>query len=168
MVVDPCTTLGTVSAVLDIAKVAWKLGSALVKLYQDTKGVDDTVEKLASEVKSLGNECDLVHAELGEVMRTGKAGASSPYDLDGRLWECLAPKIEECSQTLQELDLVVKNVTERSTDFIGQAQRQMRLNRNRDNIENIRVRIRTHTDGLRTTLLVINMYVALLIVCWQW
>ena len=157
MVVEALTIVGTVSSVLDLARVAWKLGSALVKLYQDTQCVDDTVEKLAGEVKSLGNECDLIHAELEDVVKASENGESSPYDIDGRLWKCLATKVEECDQTIQALGVVVDDVADKSSGFIGQAQRQMKLNQNRSNLQKIRVRIRTHTDGLRTTLLVINM-----------
>lgn len=157
MVVDPVTAAGTISSVFDLAKVAWKLGSSLVKLYQGTKCVDDTVEKLAGEVKSLGNECDLVHAELEEVVKGSKNGEPSPYDLEDRLWKCLDTKVQECSQTIQALSVLVRDIAEKASGFIGQAQRQMRLNKNRDNLEKIRGRVRTHTDGLRTTLLVINM-----------
>ncbi|KAK5170208.1 uncharacterized protein LTR77_004794 [Saxophila tyrrhenica] len=160
MVADPFTAIGTTAAVFELGKVAWKLGSTLVKLYQDTKCVDGTVEKLAGEVKSLGNECDLVHAELEEVVKGTENGEGSSYDLDGRLWKCLGTKVQECTEAVQELSAIVDDIADRASGFIGQAQRQMRLNKNREILEKIRQRIRTHTDGLRTTLLVVNIKVA--------
>ena len=157
MVVDPFTALGTASAVLELGRTAWKLGSALVKLYRDTKCVDATIDKLAREVKALSNECDLVHAEMEDVIKASETQGASPYDIDGRLWECLATQVQECNETIQALEHVVNDVAQKASDVIGQAQRQMRLNKNRENLEGIRLRIRTHTDTMRTTLLVINM-----------
>lgn len=60
MVVTPFTAVGTAAAVLALSKAGWKLGNSLSKLAQDTKIVDTTVENLAGEVKSLGNDCDLI------------------------------------------------------------------------------------------------------------
>ncbi len=65
MEVIPPTAVGTASAVLAVSKAAWRLGISLSKLDQDTKIFDSTVKNLAGEVKSLGNECDLVYAGVG-------------------------------------------------------------------------------------------------------
>lgn len=108
MEVTPFTVVGTASAVLALSKAAWKLGISLSKLDQDTEIVDTTVTNLVGEVKSLGNECDLVYAELEEVRRKSETGSLAPFDVDGKMWNCLATQVEETSRTTQELDMLSK------------------------------------------------------------
>jgi hypothetical protein len=156
MMATPFTAVGTTSAVLALSNVAWKLGSSLLKLDQDTKVVDTTVTNLAVEVKSLGKECDLVYAELEKVVSRSEPGSPPPYDVDDRLWNCLATQMQETSRTIQELELFVKSAREEGSSFFGQAQRQRRLDNSKDQIASIRTKICRHTDNLHTTLLLIN------------
>ena len=148
---------GTASAVLAMSKAAWKLGISLSKLDQDTKIVDATVKNLAGEVKSLGNECDLVYAELDEVSSQSETASPSLHDVDGRMWDCLATQVEETSQTMQELELFVKVVRGEESSLISQAQRQRKLDRSKDQIASIRTKVCRNTDNLRITLLLIIM-----------
>lgn len=53
MVATPFTAMGTASAVLALSKAAWKLGSSLSKLEQDTKIVDTAVKNLAGSSSRL-------------------------------------------------------------------------------------------------------------------
>lgn len=156
MVVTPFTAVGTASAVLALSKAAWKLGSCLSKLDQDTIIVDTTVKTLAGEVKSLGNECDLAYAELEEVVSQSETGSPLPYDVDGRVWNCLVTQVEETSRTMQELELFVNIVRGEESSFVGQVQRQRKLDKSKDQIASIRTKVCRHTDNLRITLLLIN------------
>jgi hypothetical protein len=156
MVVTPFTAVGTASAVLALSKAAWKLGISLSKLDQDTEIIDTTVKCLAGEVKSLGNEFDLLYAELEEVVSKGETGSLPPYDVDGRMWHCLAMQVEETSRTMQELELFVRSVRGEESSFISQAQRQRNLDKRKDQIASIRTKVCMHTNNLRTTLLLIN------------
>lgn len=156
MVVTPPTTVGTASAVLALSKAAWKLGSSLSKLDQDTKTVDATVKNLAEETRSLSNECDLVYAELEEVVRRGETGSPPLDDVDGRMWKCLEMQVEEISRTMQQLELFVKSVRGEESTFIGQAQRQRKLDKSKDQIAGIGTDVCRHTVNLRTMLLLIN------------
>jgi hypothetical protein len=156
MVVTQFTAVGTASAVLALSKAAWKLGSSLSKLDQDTKIVDTTVKNLAGEVKSLSNECDLVYAGLEEAVSKSETRLPQPHDVDDRVWVCLATQVEETSRTMQELELFVKSVRMEEFSFIGQAQRQRKLDQSKDQIASIRTKVCRQTDNLRTTLLLIN------------
>ena len=157
MVVTPFTAVGTASAVLTLSKAAWKLGISLSKLDQDTKIVDTTVKNLESEVKSLGNECELVYAELEEVSSKSGTGLPLPYDVDDRMWSCLVMQVEETSRTIQELELFVKSMREEESNLIGQPQRQRKRDKSKDQIASLRIKVCWHTDNLRTMLLLINM-----------
>ncbi|KAF2792451.1 hypothetical protein K505DRAFT_246639 [Melanomma pulvis-pyrius CBS 109.77] len=165
MVFTPFPAVGTDSAVLALSKAAWKLGISLSKLDQDTKIVDTTVKNLAGEVKSLGNECDLVYAELEEIVNKNDTGSPPPYDVDGRMWDCLAMQVEETGRTMQELELFVKSVRGEATSFIGQAQRQRKLDKSKDQIASIRTKVCAHTNNLRITLLLINTVLAHIVPC---
>lgn len=156
MVVTQFSAVGTASAVLELSKAAWKLGSSLSKLDLDTIIVDTTVRNLAVEVKSLGNECDLVYAKLEEVVSKSETGSPQPYDVDDRMWICLATRVEETSRTMQELELFVKSVRVEESSFIGQAQRQRKLDQSKGQIASIRTKVCRQTDNLRTTLQLIN------------
>ena len=157
MVVTPFTAVGTASTVLALSKAAWKLGTSLSKLDQDSEIVDTTVKNLAGEVKSLGNECELVYAVLEEVSSKSGTGSPLPYDVDGRMWSCLVTQVEETSRTIQELELFVKSVREEESNLIGQPQRQRKRDKSKDQIASIRIKVCWHTDNLRTMLLLINM-----------
>ncbi|KAF2178147.1 hypothetical protein K469DRAFT_742257 [Zopfia rhizophila CBS 207.26] len=152
MMVTPFTAVGTASAVLALSKAAWKLGISLSKLDQEAKIVDTTIKNLAGEVKSLGIECDLVYAELEEVVNQSETESPPPYDVDGRMWNCLATQVEETSRTMQELELFVKSVRGEESSFV-------------DQIASIRTKVCRHTDNLRTTLLLINTVLAHLAPC---
>ena len=156
MVVTTFTAMGTASAVLALSKAAWKLGTSLSKLDQDTTIVDTTIKNLAGEVKSLGNECDLVYAELEEVVSESETVSRLPYDFDGRIWNCLVTQVEEASRTIQELELFVESVRGEESSFIGQAQRQRKLDKSKDQIASIRTKVCRQTGNLCTTLLLIN------------
>lgn len=156
MVVTPVSAVETASAVLALSKSAWKLGSSLSKLDQDTKIVDNTVRNLVGDVKSLGNECDLVFAELEEVVSKSEAGSPLPCGVDGKMLNCLVTQVEETHRTMQELELFVKSVRGAESGFDGQAQRQRKLDNSKDKIASIRRKVCRHTDNLRTTLLLIN------------
>lgn len=156
MVVTPFTAVGTASAVLALSKAAWKLGSTLSNLDQVTNTVDTTVKILAENVKSLGNDCDLVYAELEEVVRKSETGSPPPYDVDGRMWNCLVTQVNETSRTLQELELFVRSFRGKEFDSIGQTERERQLGKSQDQIASIRARICRHSDSLRTMLLLIT------------
>lgn len=159
MVVTPLTTaIGMAPAMLALSKAAWKLGSSLSELDQDTKPVDTAVQSLVGEVKSLGNECNLVYAELEEgVSKNKKTGSPPPYDHDGRIRNCLALQVEDTGRTMRELELFVQSARGDESSFISQAQHQRKLDTSKDQIASIRTQIGQHTDNLHTTLLIINM-----------
>jgi hypothetical protein len=156
MVVTQFTAVGTASAVLALSKAAWKLGSSLSKLEQDTKIIDTEIKDLAGEVKSLGNECDLIYAELEEVVSKSEVGSHQPYGIDDKMWICLAMQVEETSRTMQELESFVKSFRVEESSSIGQIERQRKVDQSKDQIANIRTNIYRQTGNLRTTLLLIN------------
>jgi hypothetical protein len=154
--VTPLTTAGIASAVLALSKAAWKSGSSLSKLDQDTRIVDATVKNLAGEVKSLGNICDLLCAELEEVVSKSETGSPPPDNVDGKMWECLATQVEEATRLMHELEELVKTVRGEESSFAGQARRQRKLDNGKDQFASIRTKVCRHTDNLRMTLLLIN------------
>lgn len=148
------------SAMLALSKAAWKLGSFLSNVNQDIKLIDTTFQNLAGEVKSLGNECDFVYAELEDVISSkGETGSPPPYyDDESRMWDCLAIQVNDIGRMMQELELFVKAANgEVQSSLISQAQRQRKLDESGDQIASIRIKVRHHTDNLHTMLLLINM-----------
>jgi hypothetical protein len=156
MVATSSTAMDTASAVLALSKTAWKLGSSLSKLHLDAEIVDTTIRNLSGEVKSLGNECDIVYGDLEEVVRQSETGSNPRYCVDVKIWDCLATQIEETSRTLQELELLVKSVRRENFSVADKVQRLKKLDESKDLIASIRSEVCRHTDNLHTTLLLIN------------
>lgn len=153
MVFIPSTAVDTVSTVKVLGQTAWNLGISLAKFDKDTRTVDSTVQKLAVDVKSLGNECDLIHAKLRESISKNEIGSPQPYDIDDRIWNCLALQVEETSRTMQELELFVKSV--RGEDF-STTNRQKKTDASKGQMTSFRIEVQRHFDNLRSTLLLIH------------
>lgn len=140
-----------ISAVLALIKTTWKLGSSLSRLDQETNTVDSTIKNLVWEVKSLGNECDLVYSELEEIATRN----SDSSNIDGRIWASLATQLGAIGHTLQELESFVQSIRGDAFTFGGQRQRSL------DNSENqlldFRTRICRHSEYLHLALLLIRM-----------
>lgn len=149
--------VATTATVLALSKAAWKLASSLSKLDQDTNIVDVTVRNLIEELKSLGNEWDLVYAELEEELDKTKTESPLLCDVDSRVWHCLVAQVEDTSRTMQELELLFNDVRGEESGLAGQIPRQRRLDKSKDQIASIRTQVCRHTENLRITLLVINM-----------
>jgi hypothetical protein len=157
MEVTPFTVVGTASTVLTLRKDALELGISLSKLGRDTDIVDTTIKNLAGETKLLGNECDTVYTELEEVVSKSEMGSLAPFDLDGKMWSCLATQVEEINRTLQELEMFVKSLRGQESNVFDKFQHQMRLENSKNAISRLRTYVCRHTYNLRTTLLFINM-----------
>jgi hypothetical protein len=130
--------------VLALSKRAWKLGAALSKLDQYVQVANTTATVLTETVKSLGNECDLVYAELESAMSGGEAGSPLLHHNDATTWHCLEMHTKETGRTLNELEAIVR-------------ERPQTLIQTNANAEGIHMRLCRHTDNLRTILLLISM-----------
>jgi len=150
----PFTAVGTDSSILALSKTAWRAGICLSRLDQESRIVGTTTRDLAGEVKSLGNECDLLYAELEEIVRNTEIGSISISinNVDGRIWNSIAAQVKEANGTLQELELFVNTVRGEESSFNC----QKKLDRSKDQIENIKTKVCRHTDNLCTTLLLIK------------
>jgi hypothetical protein len=157
MVVIPSSAVGTASAVLTLSQAAWKLGSSLSKLDQEAKAVDGVMQNLAESVKTLGHECDLLYAELDEAIKKSEMRSLLPDDVNGRMWQCLGTTVEETTRTMQELQLLVKNVRGGEEDSMGQSPRQWKLHQTKPYIARIKAQICGHSDNLHLIRLLINM-----------
>jgi hypothetical protein len=130
--------------VLALSKRAWKLGAALSKLNQYVEVANTTATALTETVKSLGNECDLVYAELESAISGGEAGWPPLHHDDATTWHCLDMHAKETGRTLQDLEAIVR-------------ERPQTLAQRNENAEGIRISLCRHTDNLRTILLLISV-----------
>jgi ABC-type transporter Mla subunit MlaD len=140
------------ASVLALSKTAWRLGITLSKLDYDTKTVNNAIQDLAGDVKSLSNECDVVYAKLEEVLGKSSNESALHHNVDARIGDCLASEVQDASRTIQELELFLSSLRGRKP-FIGQAQR---LNESKDQVAKFRTEVCGHTDNLRITLVLIN------------
>jgi len=156
-VTTPLAAASIAPAILSLSKRAWKLGAAISKLDQYSEVTDTTVTVLTESVKSFGNECDLVYAELEMAMGSRDAGSPLLHYVDAKTWYCLETQAKETSQTMHELEAFVERIGSEQSYFIGRAQRPLTLSQNKKDIGGVQIRLCRHTDNLRTILLLINM-----------
>lgn len=153
--------IGAVAAVLQISKNAYALGQYIHKIYEGAKRIDESIIGLANEIHALANSCGLVYDELRLILdRPGPGAAESRYDTDGRLGRCVDQQVLQCDITLKELAKIVDILWPRNTTLFERASKQIDLQNNREKLDSIRQRIRSHTDALHTVLLVVNIRIA--------
>jgi hypothetical protein len=157
MEVAPSVAVVAASAVLALSKAAWKLGISLSRLDQDAETIDTTIQNLVGDVKSLGNECDLVYAEVEERVGKSDSGSLAQFDVDGALWNCLATQAEETNRTIQELQIFIEKSNREKFISTENALRQRKLTISKDEIAGTRINICRHTDNLRMTLPLIKL-----------
>ena len=157
MTVEPFAVEGIASAVHALSHAAWKTGSWLSKLDTGTQNADSMIKFQAADVRSLGNECDLVYAELEEVFGKRETEPLLPFDVNDRVWKCLATQVEESYRIIQELQLLMQSVKEADSSPVSQVQNQKKLEKSQDQIMNIKTKVRRQTDSLRNILLLIKM-----------
>jgi len=153
--------VGAVASVLQITKNAYALGKYIHDVYEGAKRIDENVRSLASEVNGLADSCKLVHDELHTVLTRSPPGAAGPlFDNDGRLGRCVDQQVVQCDSTLDELRRVVDVLWPRNGTLYQRVSKQIDLQNSRAQTNEIRKRIRSHTDALHTILLVINIRVS--------
>ncbi|KAF2120922.1 hypothetical protein BDV96DRAFT_672063 [Lophiotrema nucula] len=162
MAATPSSIVDIATAVLALSKAVWRIGISLSKLHQDTASIDTEIASLAEEVKLLGNECDLVYADLDDMPSKSEAISLPQYGVDNKIWGCLGSQVEESNGTMQDLELLVKSIRAEwgSSD---QFQRQKSLEKTRDQVFGFKTEVCRHADNLRTALLLINMTVVHLV-----
>jgi len=158
---EPMTPLGAAVAISALAGKAWDIGRYIHNVYQGSKTVDTRIKKLSSEVHGLASTCDLVHAGLAHVL-TGAATDKTdrPYDHDGTLEKSICAQVAHCQSTLKELGKIAERLWPRKKKFVDRTVRELRLQDAKEQIDDLRARIRSHTDALHTVLLVLSIKVA--------
>lgn len=153
--------IGAVASILQISKNAYQLGKYIHDVYEGAKRIDENVRTLASEVNGLADSCKLVHDELHTVLTRSPSGAVGPlFDNDGRLGRCVDQQVVQCDSTLDELRRVIDVLWPRNGTLYQRVSKQIDLQNSRAQTNEIRKRIRSHTDALHTILLVINIRVS--------
>jgi hypothetical protein len=158
---EPITPLGAAVAISALAGKVWDVGRYIHNVYQGTKTVNIRIKKLSSEVHGLASTCDLIHAGLAPVLE----GATSekhgrPYDHDGILEKSICSQVAHCESTIEELGKIAERLWPHKKKFVDRTVRELRLQDAKEHIDDLRARIRSHTDALHTVLLVLSIQVA--------
>jgi ankyrin repeat protein len=153
--------IGAVASILQISKNAYALGKYIYDVYEGAKKIDENIRNLASEVNGLADSCRLVHDELHTVLTSSPSSGAGPlFDNDGRLGRCVDQQVAQCDCTLEELGRLVDALWPRNGTLYQRVSKQIDLQNSRTPTNNIRTRIKSHTDALHTILLVVNIRVS--------
>ena len=99
MVFTTSPAAGIASTVLALSKAAWRLGASLSKLDHEYRSPDTILKSLADGIRSLSDECDLLHAELEGIKVNTEVVSFPSHETSHRLWNCLATEVKETSET---------------------------------------------------------------------
>jgi tetratricopeptide (TPR) repeat protein len=158
---EPVSPLSAAAAILGLAGKAWDLGRYIHNVYQGAKTVDTRIKNLNSEVHGLASTCDLVHAGLACVLtESASEKHSGPYDPDGSLKKGICGQVARCESTIEELGKIAERLWPRKKKFVDRTVRELRLQDAKEQIDDIRARIKSHTDALHTVLLVLSIKIA--------
>lgn len=153
---DPLSIIGIVGTA---GKNAFEVSHALYKLAHDTKNTDQAVADLASEVETLGEACNSVQLQLQGIVSEYGAANRGGQQL-ARLWRSTETKLEECQITIRKLETAIESVRTSKPNVFAQVWQQTKLNLSKDDISDIRSRIRSHTTALQVSLQVINITIS--------
>ncbi|KAL8991804.1 MAG: hypothetical protein Q9169_007635 [Polycauliona sp. 2 TL-2023] len=134
--------------------------NSISKLALVNQTVDSTIKSFAEYIKSLSNTCDVLCADVKEVVKRSETGSPLPLSTDASIWRCLTAQVEEASRTIQEVNLFVKGIKEEKSDYIGQAQCWRILEKTQDQIPKIRTKVSRHEENLNDTLILISTILA--------
>ena len=153
--------IGAIASILQISKNAYTLGKYIHDVYEGAKNIDENIRSLANEVNSLADSCRLVYDELHTVLTRSPSRTAGPlFDSDGRLARCVDQQVIQCYSTLDELRRVVDALWPRNGTLYQRVTKQIDFQNSDTQTDEIRKRIRSHTDALHTILLVINIRVS--------
>ena len=154
---EALAAIGGVAAVLELGKAASALAKTLYTLYRSSKLVNDTINELAVEVDSLGKTCAHVHNLLVSLEKEHNVKDEGQDWQYASLWDCVADQVTDCIRTISTLSKSIEGIQRDRTTFLAQASRQIRLSLKKDEIAEIRGRIRMHMSCLQVTLQSVNM-----------
>lgn len=153
--------VGAIASIVQISRNAYSIGNYIYKVYEGAKVIDDNIQGLASEVNNLADSCDLVRSELdGVFARRPHAGTAEARDnKDGKLARCINQQVTSCENTLEELWRLMESLWPRKRTLGARALKQIDLQSSKEQIDEFRNRIKSHTNALHTTLLVATIQV---------
>lgn len=160
MVITTFTPTGTSSTVLGLSKASWRVAISISKFDHVDKIIESTVKDLGEELKSLGNECDLMYDKLEGVANKSEVGSPPPYDVDDKIWKRLATQVEEASAAVRELEHFIKSLREQESPYgapFDEGERLMRSDKSKRTIAQFRTEIWRHTENLRAAMQLMEM-----------
>jgi hypothetical protein len=118
--------------------------------------VEETVSNLAAEAQALSQACNMIHQEIKGVL-PGESAAANKYDEHGQLWKSINMQLVETQITVIDLRRIIGDDGQESKDFFQRARKQIYLDRNKSELQEINRRMHTHTQSLQMALQMVNM-----------
>lgn len=159
---EPASILSAAAAISAITGKAWELGSFLREICQGAKTVDSRVRLLESAVNELAKACEQVQGQF-ESMASGLSSKTPElvWDIQGSLTAFVESQVKDCRTTLKELRKLVVELRPGSFSFFSRGSRHVKLQDRGQQINDFRVRIKTHTDALQMSLQIVIIKIAL-------
>ncbi|KAK6369968.1 hypothetical protein LTR64_005207 [Lithohypha guttulata] len=145
------------SAVLALSKTASRLSAFLLRLDGNELSADDSLKNLAVDVQSLARECDSIFIALKELMSKHKSQVPPHNEIDSKVWSCLATVVQATSRTIQQTELVAKNIAGYPGNITTPSQHEIQMGRGKDQIACMQTEIYRHNRNLHAMRLLTNM-----------
>lgn len=144
---DPLSILGAVSTV---TKTTYWISSTLIGFIQSTRVIDKTLEELKSEVEGLTKALETIELSLKDP---AVSRIKSGEDTKGP-WGFLDVAVTDTQRTVNALERIVEGLgtVKKSANPFKRAVKQVKLNLDADEINQVKDRIHTHTTSLQLAL----------------
>ena len=135
---------------------AYWVSTGLYNFIKASKVVDKTVNELQCEVVGLQGVLKSIGSCLQNSVAGRKGGGAAGED---EIWTSLDVAIKDAQRTIDALQNIVQDLnTTRSSGFFRRAAKQVKLNLDAGQIDDIKVRIHTHTTSLQLALQMTTMF----------
>ena len=137
----------SVLAIVGAAASAVKVIKQLKDFAPDVQVVDETVQRLCSEVESLQTVLELISNSFTKIEPILEQ--NGPIR---RVWECVEQTGDDCLQAIGKLNQILRRLGKGSTSIYGAVVKQLKFQSETNEIAEIRRQLSSHQMAFQTSL----------------
>jgi len=149
-------TLATTSA--QLVAECLTISRYITSFIQNANAADLTIQSLGVEVDSLSQVLDAINKSFSDTT-LATAALDSQTGHEGEHWRNVKQSMQDCRQTLNRLQVIMKNLHKNDTQFLGRVRKQVKLDLKGGEITMLKQQISSYRQAMQVSLQVITLYV---------
>lgn len=131
----------------------------ITSFIQNAHATDLTIQSLGVEVDSLSQVLDAINKSFADTTLT-TAALESQKGHEGEHWRNVKQSMQDCRQTLNRLQVILKNLHKNETQFRRRVRKQVNLDLKGGEITMLKQQISSYRQAMQVSLQVITLYVS--------